>query len=92
MSIADVFQPPREVPSALKLSCGMPLFSFCQSICSFLFLIKGQVTVKLRGRGVFLNRRSMDNLFLKRVNSWQGIVKKEQESIFVKSMSSLCNL
>jgi hypothetical protein len=24
----------------------------------------------------------MDNLFLNRVNSWQGFVKKEQESIF----------
>jgi len=24
----------------------------------------------------------MDNLFLKRVNSWQGSVKKEQEPIF----------
>jgi len=24
----------------------------------------------------------MDNLFLKRVNSWQGFVKKEQEPIF----------
>ena len=34
----------------------------------------------------------MDNLFLKRVNSWQGSVKKEQESIFEKSIDSLCNL
>jgi len=24
----------------------------------------------------------MDNLFFKRVNSWQGLVKKEQEPIF----------
>jgi len=32
----------------------------------------------------YLLNRSMDNLFLKRVNSWQGLVKKEQESIFVK--------
>ncbi len=28
----------------------------------------------------------MDNLFLKRVNSWQGLVKKEQETIFEKSI------
>jgi len=42
----------------------------------------------LRDRGVFLNRRSMDNLFLKRVNSWQGLVKKEQEPIFEKSIGS----
>jgi len=41
----------------------------------------------MEGRGVFLNRRSMDNLFLNRVNSWQGLVKKEQESIFEKSIS-----
>jgi hypothetical protein len=46
----------------------------------------------MRGRGVFLNSRSMDNLFLKRVNSWQGIVKKEQEPIFEKSIGSLRNL
>ena len=30
----------------------------------------------------------MDNLFLKRVNSWQGFVKKEQEPIFEKSIGS----
>jgi hypothetical protein len=24
----------------------------------------------------------MDNLFLNRMNSWQGLVKKEQETIF----------
>jgi len=29
----------------------------------------------------------MDNLFLKRVNSWQRLVKKEQGSIFEKSIS-----
>jgi len=34
----------------------------------------------------------MDNLFLKRVNSWQGSVKKEQEPIFEKSIGSLYNL
>jgi len=28
----------------------------------------------------------MDNLFLKRVNSWQELVKKEQEPIFEKSI------
>jgi hypothetical protein len=26
----------------------------------------------------------MDNLFLNRVNSWQGLIKKEQERIFEK--------
>jgi hypothetical protein len=26
----------------------------------------------------------MDNLFLNRVNSWQGLIKKEQEPIFEK--------
>jgi len=36
----------------------------------------------LRGRGVFLNTRSMDNLFLNRMNSRQGIIKKKQETIF----------
>jgi hypothetical protein len=34
----------------------------------------------MMGRGVFLNRRYMDNLFLNRMNSRQGIVKKEQET------------
>jgi len=34
----------------------------------------------------------MDNLFLKRVNSWQGFVKKEQELIFEKSMGLLNDL
>jgi hypothetical protein len=39
----------------------------------------------MKGRGVFLNRRSMDDFFLNRLNSWQGFVKKEQEPIFEKS-------
>ena len=43
----------------------------------------------MRGRGVFLNRRSMDNLFLNRMNSRQGIVKKKQETIFEISIDSL---
>jgi len=34
----------------------------------------------------------MDNLYLKRVNSWQGIVKKEQEAIFEKSIGLELNL
>jgi hypothetical protein len=42
----------------------------------------------LRGRGVFLNRRSMDNLYLNRMNSRQGIVKKKQEAIFEISIGS----
>ena len=33
----------------------------------------------MRGRGVFLKNRSMDNLYLNRMNSWQGVVKKEKE-------------
>ena len=41
------------------------------------------------GWGIFLNRRFMDNLFLNRINSRQGIVKKEQETIFEISISSL---
>jgi len=41
------------------------------------------------GRGVFLNNRYMDNLFLNRMNSWQGIVKKKQEAIFEISIGSL---
>jgi hypothetical protein len=40
------------------------------------------------GRGVFLNNRGMDNLFLNRMNSRQGIVKKKQETIFEISMGS----
>ena len=38
--------------------------------------------------GVFINSRRMDNLFLNRMNSWQGIVNKEQEAIFEKSIDS----
>jgi hypothetical protein len=45
----------------------------------------------LRDRGVFPNRRSMDDLLFKRVNSWQGIVEKEQEPIFEESIGPLCN-
>jgi hypothetical protein len=43
----------------------------------------------MRGRGVFLNKRCMDNLFLNRMNSRQGIVKKEQGTIFEISISTL---
>ncbi len=39
------------------------------------------------GWRVFQSSRYMDNLFLKRVNSWQGLVKKEQGLIFRKSIS-----
>jgi len=46
----------------------------------------------LGGQGVFLKSRSMDDLFLKRVNSRQGLVKKEQEPVFEKSIGSLYNL
>jgi hypothetical protein len=42
----------------------------------------------LRDRGVFLNRRSIDNLYLNRMNSRQGIVKKKQEAIFEISIGS----
>jgi hypothetical protein len=35
----------------------------------------------LSPRGVFLNTRFMDNLFLNRMNSRQGIIKKKQETI-----------
>jgi hypothetical protein len=43
----------------------------------------------MRGRGVFLNKRCMDNLFLNRMNSRQGIVKKKQETIFKISIGSM---
>ncbi len=42
----------------------------------------------MRGRGVFLNCRSMDNLFLNRTNSRQENVKKKQEAIFKISIGS----
>jgi len=41
----------------------------------------GENFKELSGRGVFLNSRCMDNLFLNRMNSWQGVVKKEQHPI-----------
>ena len=43
---------------------------------------KIQIQIYFRGRGVFLNHRYMDDLFLNRMNSRQGIVKKKQETIF----------
>ncbi len=46
----------------------------------------------VEGSGSFPNSRSMDNLFLKSVNSWQGIVKKKQEPIFEKSIGLPHNL
>jgi len=49
----------------------------------------GNSLSKLRGRGVFLNNRYMDNLFLNRMNSRQEIVKKKQETIFEISIGSL---
>jgi len=33
-----------------------------------------------------LNNRSMDNLFLNRMNSWQGVVMKKQETIIFKDL------
>jgi hypothetical protein len=47
--------------------------------------------IERSGRFYFLNR-SMDNPFLNRVNSRQGLVKKEQEPIFEESIGSLCDL
>jgi hypothetical protein len=48
------------------------------------------LNVSLNGRwGVFLNNRYMDNLLLNRMNSWQGIVKKKQETIFEISTGSM---
>jgi hypothetical protein len=43
----------------------------------------------MSGRRVFLNSRCMDDIFLNRMNSWQGIVKKNQETIFEISIGSL---
>ncbi len=45
--------------------------------------------IYFRGRGVFLNNRYLDNLFLNRMNSRQGIVKKKQGTIFEISIGSL---
>jgi len=39
--------------------------------------------------GEFFKHRYMDNLFLNRMNSRQGIVKKEQKAIFEISIGSL---
>jgi hypothetical protein len=47
------------------------------------------LAVFTRGRGVFLNNRSMDDFFLNRMNSRQGVVKKKQETIFEISIDSL---
>jgi len=44
----------------------------------------------LRGRGVFPNHRYMDDLFLNRMNSQQGIVMKKQETIFEILLKSQC--
>jgi hypothetical protein len=43
----------------------------------------------MKGQKVFLNNRYMDNLFLNRMNSRQGIVKKKQETIFEISIGFL---
>jgi len=40
------------------------------------------------GQGVFLYHRCIDIFFLNRMNSRQGIVKKEQEIIFAISKGS----
>jgi len=45
----------------------------------------------MRGLCVFLNNRCMDDLFLNRMNSRQGIVKKKLETIFEISIGSLHN-
>jgi hypothetical protein len=45
----------------------------------------------MRGRGVFLKNRSMDNLYLNRMNSRQRIIKKILEAIFEISIGSLRN-
>jgi hypothetical protein len=54
--------------------------------------------INLRGRGVFLKSRYMDDSFLKRVTTpkadktrGQGLVKKEQGPIFVISTGSFYN-
>jgi len=39
--------------------------------------------------GEFFYNRGMDNLFFNRMNSWQGIVKKKQETIFERSKGYL---
>ncbi len=64
-----------------------PFFAFLVAFINSGFTVQeliGVQVIYLRGRGVFLNSRCMDNLFLNRMNSRQGIVKKEQETIFKK--------
>jgi len=51
-----------------------------------------QNVIELRYRRVFLISRSMDNLLLNRVNSWQGLIKKEQEPIYEKLIGLPHNL
>jgi hypothetical protein len=46
----------------------------------------------MKARGLFLYNRYMDNLFLNRMNSRQGLVKKKQENIFEISIGSLTYL
>jgi len=45
----------------------------------------------LKNPRVFLNNRCMDNLFLNRMISRQGIVKKKLETIFEISLGYLHN-
>jgi len=55
-------------------------------------LIKPQAAVFLmqyKGWEVFLNCRCMECLFLNRMNSWQGFVKKEQETIIIISIDDM---
>ena len=50
--------------------------------------VVGKIII-LRVRRDFLNSRCMDDLFLNRMNSRQGMVKKKQETIFEISIGSL---
>jgi hypothetical protein len=55
-------------------------------------LIKPQAAVFLmqyKSWEVFLNCRCMECLFLNRMNSWQGFVKKEQETIIIISIDDM---
>jgi len=64
----------------------------CVLLLSFLVVIGGYMFLNSytsQGAGSFFNHRYMDNLFLNRMNSRQGIVMKKQNIIFDISIGSL---
>ena len=64
----------------------------CVLLLSFLVVIGGYMFLNSytsQGAGSFFNNRYMDNLFLNRMNSRQGIVMKKKNIIFDISIGSL---